>query len=177
MTVRRAVIEAAAVAAAAGVVVALVAVIAPGRWQLAVDGYLLFVGALFLLALTRATHALTAGEPSELERRLDRRRPRRRAVRGDQLPELARVERELVMASAAAFDFHRRLRPLLRDVADHRLRRRGVFLDEQPAQAQALLGEDLYDLVRPDRPVPDDRHGPGLAVAEVASVVDRLERL
>lgn len=177
MTVRRALVEVAVVAAVAGVVALVISVLRPGRWQLVVDSYLLFAGALFLLALTRATNVLSAGAPSEIERRLTRTPTRRRADDEGQLPELARVERELVMGSAAAFDFHRRLRPLLCEVADHRLRLRGIFADEQPERAQAVLGEDVWELVRPDRPVPDDRHAPGVDLDEVETVVARLERL
>jgi hypothetical protein len=177
VTVRRALLEVAVVAAVAGVIVIFVAVIRPGRWELAVDSYLLFVGALFLLALTRATHLLSAGAPSEVEQRLSPRRRGRRSELGEQLPELDRIEREIVMGSVAAFDFHRRVRPLVREVAEHRLRRRGVFLDEQPARARAILGEDLWELVRPDRPPPEDRHGPGLELDDLEAAVARLERL
>jgi hypothetical protein len=142
-----------------------------------VDVYLLCVGALFLLTLTKATLALGGGEPSEVEATLGRRRRRRPAAAGDELPELARIERELVMGSASAFDFHRRVRPLLREVAEYRLRGRGILVDEQPARARAILGEDVWELVCREREPPDDRHAPGLGLDELESLVDRLERV
>ena len=86
------------------------------------------------------------------------------------LPSLARLEREVALATATAHDVHFRLRPTLRALAAELLAaRRGIALDRSPERAEAVLGAETWDLVRPDRPAPRDPHGPGLGL-------DRLER-
>jgi hypothetical protein len=90
---------------------------------------------------------------------------------------LARVEREVTLASGTAFDVHFRLRPLLQQLAAGLLLRRGVDLERDPAGAEALVGPHLWELVRPDRAAPDDRIAPGLPVASIERAIDELERL
>ena len=70
---------------------------------------------------------------------------------------------------------HRRLRPLLRELAAARLRRRGVQLDHDGDRARELLGDELWEIVRPGRPMPADRFGPGLSGSELRRLVERLE--
>ena len=92
--------------------------------------------------------------------------------------ELLRMERELELGIADATHAHRRLLPLLRAAAEARLAsRRGVDLDRRPDAAEALLGEDVWELLRPDRPEPADRHGPGVPRASVTAVIERVESL
>jgi hypothetical protein len=92
--------------------------------------------------------------------------------------ELLRMERELELGIADATHAHRRLLPLLRAAAEARLAsRRGVELDRRPDAAEALLGEDVWELLRPDRPEPADRHGPGVPRESVAAVIERVESL
>ena len=86
---------------------------------------------------------------------------------------LARVEREVTLATGTAFDIHYRLRPVLEPIASGLLLRRGVELE----RGRELLGAETWDLVRPDRPAPRDRTAPGLPLAEVERVVSDLERL
>ena len=90
---------------------------------------------------------------------------------------LARVEREVTLATGTAFDVHFRLRPLLRDVASGLLLRRGVDLERSPDRARALLGPDVWELIRPDRLPPMDRTAPGLPLADVERAVEALERV
>jgi len=52
----------------------------------------------------------------------------------------------------------------------------GVSLDGQTEQAQLLLGEELWELVRADREV-GRRSGPGVAAAALTGFVERLEEL
>ena len=108
-----------------------------------------------------------------------RRRRRRKPAERRQLPELARVERELTLATVGAFDLYVRLRPTVYAVAEHRLRsRHGVWLEEEPLRARGLLGEPTWDLVRPDRQLPEDRHVPwSLPRRSLREIVDSLERL
>jgi hypothetical protein len=92
--------------------------------------------------------------------------------------ELLRMERELVLGSADADHAHRRLLPLLRATASARIAaRHGFELERRPEAAEALLGEDAWELLRPDLPAPEDRHGPGVPRKRVAAVIERVESL
>jgi hypothetical protein len=90
----------------------------------------------------------------------------------------ASMERELTLATGSADHAHRRFLPLLRMAAAARLAtRHGVELDRQPDVARRLLGEQAWELLRPDRPEPADRFGPGPRREEIAAVIGRLEEL
>jgi hypothetical protein len=90
---------------------------------------------------------------------------------------LARVEREVTLATGTAFDVHFRLRPLLRSVAGGMLLRRGIDLERSPDRAEAAVGPDVWELIRPDRPPPENRTAGGIALADVERAVDALERI
>ena len=90
---------------------------------------------------------------------------------------LERVEREVTLSTGTAFDVHYRLRPLLRAIASDALLRRGVDLDEAPERAEALLGPDAWELVRPDRAAPRDRAARGVPLDSIERAVGGLERL
>ncbi len=90
----------------------------------------------------------------------------------------AGMERELELATAIAGHAHRRLLPLLREAATARLSlHHGIELERRPDVARRLLGEKTWDLLRPDRPEPADRLGPGPRREEIAAVIARLEEL
>lgn len=92
-------------------------------------------------------------------------------------PQLVDIERVLA-ASTTAGGVHLRLRPVLRDVAAHRLRSgHGIELDADPAAARARLGDALFEVVRADRPRPHDPFAPGLTNAAVAGMIATLEEL
>ena len=94
------------------------------------------------------------------------------------LPELARLEREVTLSTTTAFDLHFRLRPVLRRISARMLlSRRGIELERQPDAARTLLGEELWELVRPDREPPRDRAAPGLELSSLRTMVDALEAL
>ncbi|MET0607959.1 MAG: hypothetical protein ABW045_04315, partial [Gaiellaceae bacterium] len=91
---------------------------------------------------------------------------------------LAKLEREVVLASGTSFDVHFRLRPVLREIAVHRLAsRRGLTLDSGSPEVRTLVGDELWEVVRPDREPPDDRFGPGLPLARLRLALDRLESI
>jgi hypothetical protein len=91
---------------------------------------------------------------------------------------LAAAERLVSMSEVSALTLHAHLRPVLMQIAARRLAARGYVLEamDQDTGAQ-LLGAGLWDLVRPDRPFPEDRHGRGIPVGELASMLTVLEQL
>jgi hypothetical protein len=142
----------------------------PGRRGLALDLFLLLVAAGAVLALVRA---LSGVAPRAPRRRVTR--PRRVSQR---LGELDRTERAVLLSASTAFDLHYRLRPILREVAAQRLAtRRGLSLDTDVEAARAVVGEETWELVRPDREPPELRFAPGIAAPQLREVVAVLERI
>jgi hypothetical protein len=152
----------------------VVRVIEPGRHELELDVYVLTVGAMALLAAILATRrAFPVEGGSSLAEALE---PQEHPpVRP---PDLERTERMLSMAATTAFDLHFRLRPVLREVAEQRLAdRRGLRLDSGDPQVEEACGEELWEVVRPDREAPDHRYQPGLDSTALERVVARLEAI
>ena len=144
--------------------------LAPGRIELELDVFLLAVGGLGLFQIVLATrHAYPLEKRSALAAALER-EPESEA----RPPEIERIERELTLATANAFDLYVRLRPMLRVIASARLAVRGLRLDED---GEELLGKELWALLRPDRPPPVDRHAPGISPEALRDAVDRVEAL
>lgn len=120
------------------------------------------LGALIALATPIATAA---------------RSPRRSGVRVVP-PQLLRIERIVRFGTSSAVDADRRLYRLLREQARELLRsRHGVDLDEEPDVAKAMLGDDVWELIRPDRPASTDRLAPGAELSDVDMVVRSIEQL
>jgi hypothetical protein len=87
--------------------------------------------------------------------------------------QLWRIERIVERAGESGVAAHTQLRPLLVEIAEARLGRRGLRLDDDGVPV--LLGPEAWELVRPDRPAPrDDR---GLAPRDLERVLTRLEAL
>jgi hypothetical protein len=167
--VRRDLLGAARALAAPTVALLGLVVFAPGRLELGVRIYALVLCAavlvILLLALRRAFPDETA-----------LREPATDTARSVPPPSLARIEHETALAVAGSFDVHYRLVPRLRALADGLLSsRQKVSLMESPESARALLGEQTWELVRPDRPAPEDRLAKGIAPRELEHVVDALE--
>ena len=127
-----------------------------------------------LLALVDATR-----EAQRSRRRSPFDSPPRAKQASDERPAtLARLEDQLALATTAAGDVHLRLRPVLREIAGHRLwARHAVDLDRAPERARAFVDDAVWELVRPDRPPPRDAFAPGLRPRDVAAVVEGLERI
>jgi hypothetical protein len=84
----------------------------------------------------------------------------------------------VALGIAGAFDLHHRLRPRLRTLAAELLAtRRGISLNGAPGRARDLLGDETWELVREDRPPPEDRQARGLPINELRDVVESLERV
>jgi hypothetical protein len=102
----------------------------------------------------------------------------RAAVRTDLWPaQLVRLERILEWSGQRDLDAHNRLRPVLVEIAEVRLARRGLRLERDVAEARRLLGPRAWDLLRPDRPPPQDHDAPGIAPRNLEEILDALETL
>lgn len=144
----------------------------PGRAELAVRAWALFLSAV-ALGLTVA--ALRRGYARETPLRPSvKRHTERRDVPGT----LARIEQEVILGAAGSFDLHHRLRPRLRRLASDLLAaRRRIDLDREADLARQALGDEAWDLARQDRPPPVDRLARGIAIKDLERVVESLERL
>jgi len=171
---RRAAAKSAALAAVAVVILVVALQTLPFRHGVILQVWLIACGGLILLRLVAATRAPALdNEPSSFERAL-----RSTPSPPERPPELARLEREVYLGMTGQFYLHRRLRPTLREIAEQRLRdRRGVELDSGDADVLAALGEDGWELLRPDRTEHWNRDAAGIRLAELEQVVAALERI
>ena len=162
--------------ASTAAIVALVVLLALPRLSTsrALAIWIVLVAAISLVLIVRQSREHSGPRPAlRFEAALRGRKPP-----ASEPEELVRMERELVLGIADADHAHRKLLPLLRAAAAARLAaRHGFELDRRPEAARALLGEDVWDLLRPDRPAPADRHGPGVPRAQIAAVIERVEAL
>jgi hypothetical protein len=86
------------------------------------------------------------------------------------LPELEKLNREVTLATASAYDLHFRLLPHLREIAQCRLERNGHTASPE------TLGR-WWELLRPDRPAPEDRFAPGITQADLRALIADLDRM
>lgn len=133
------------------------------------------VGALLAqpLLLRELTHVHGAGAEPPYQRVRDE-----VAVRSFRGPSVA-YTRDLLALVGNAYDLHFRFRPVLIGVVSDLLAVRArVDFRDQPEEARALVGPDLWELVRPDRPVPAGRFTePGLDTPSLHRLLDDLERI
>ncbi|HXZ56676.1 MAG TPA: hypothetical protein VEG40_03735 [Gaiellaceae bacterium] len=159
----------------AGIGLAIAYALTPGRGALELQVCALVVGAIVVLAAVLAVQdAFPPAGTSALADALKRRRepdPQRP-------PGLVATERLAVLAVATAFDLHYRLRPILREIAAQRLAdNRGLRLDGGGPKVEAALGEELWELVRPDRAGPESRFGPGTRPEALRRAIEGLESI
>lgn len=150
----------------------LVAGLLPGKLELATRVYALVIaGTALAISLAVLLRAYPPERPLHAARR-------DAAAARALPPTLVRLEQACVLGIARSFDFHYRLRPRLREIAEARLSaRRGVLLDASPDAARRILGGEAWELLRADRPPPEDRLGRGVPAAQLRSLVERLEDL
>ena len=146
----------------------------PAHAELVVRVYVLVLAAFLLGHLLARIHRTHPGRRSSpVDAALNR---RRRPV--GRIPELEKLEREVTLGQATAFDLHFRLRPTLRRIASELLHaRRGIDLDTNPDVARRALGNETFELVRADREPPPERFARGIDLVALGRVVDSLEAL
>lgn len=125
--------------------------------------YVLALTAISLAELTRMARTEEEWERSSSD--LERALAPRKSVRV-RPTELVRVERDLTLSASSAGEFHARMRPLLLAIVTARVR--------HPREA---LDVETWELLRPDRPAPDDRAAPGVPLRRIAELVDTIESL
>lgn len=92
--------------------------------------------------------------------------------------QLEALERLVSSAGASAVHTHAYLRPVLAEIATQRLAVRGRALNALPdPEGRELLGDALWELVRPERPFPEDRYGPGISRRQLDAMLTTLEGL
>jgi hypothetical protein len=137
--------------------------------------FVVVVGAVAIRLLVRAVIVVTSRPgPFAFDRAMVPPPDRELASAGE--PE--RIEYEVGAATHRSMELHHQVRRRLRALAQDRLAAdHGVRLDEDPDAARRLLGEEAWDLLRPDPEPPADRFGPGMPVEDVARIVTAVEDL
>ena len=90
---------------------------------------------------------------------------------------LRQIAEDLRESEQSEVGVDRSLRPLLVPIVAARLGRRGVDMELAPRLAQELLGDVLWEVVRPDRPSAAYLVGHGLAGDDLRTAIERLEQL
>ena len=153
---------------------ALAAAVLVALGLLAADVAILVVGAAVVAALGATAVAAYRPLPSRSRFEELQRLPRAREPRP---AELERLERGVDLGLARAEDFHVLLRPALRGIAATLLAARGLDLDRDSKRVRELLGEESWDLLRPERERPSDPFERGVEPAHLRRLVEDLERL
>lgn len=97
--------------------------------------------------------------------------------RGRPPAQFVRLERIVEWSGESGLSAHTRLRPVLVEIAEARLVRRGLRLERDVEEARRLLGSAVWELVRPDRPTPRGRDAPGIPPRRLEEILDVLEAL
>jgi len=143
-----------------------VALAEPSVRNVAIYAYVFVVGGLVMVVVVSAF-----GEAMPRRRRSAFDQALTETVRRDgNLAQVAQLERAVTLGVASAYDLHRRLLPELREIAQCRLERSGRVPGPE------TLGQ-WWELLRPDRPEPEDRFGPGISQRELRALVSDLERM
>jgi uncharacterized membrane protein len=151
---------------AASVIAGYVAASQPGARNVTLHAYVFVVGGLLMLGVVAAAgDAIPKRLRSELDAALaEQARPERK------LSEIEKLEREVALATSSAYDLHFRLLPHLREIATARLERAGR------SPGPDTLGR-WWELLRPDRPAPEDRFAKGISPDDLRALIGDLARM
>jgi hypothetical protein len=148
------------------IVSAYVVAAQPAARNVTLHIYVFLVGGLLMLGIVAAAgDAVPKRQRSDLDAALNEAAPRARG-----LPELEKLEREVTLSAASAYDLHYRLLPHLRAIAQARLERSG----HEPGPDK--LGR-WWELLRPDREPPEDRMAKGISAHDLRELVRDLARM
>jgi hypothetical protein len=146
----------------------------PVTTETAVDGFVLALGGVALVQLVGLTKEAEPGpHRSVYDQALEQRD--REAERPQ---ELTRMEREVALGVDSAFYAHFRLRPLLREIAGHRLESGfASTVDDPRPEARESLPDHAWELFDADRRPPRNPHAPGIDRERLHAIVDALEKI
>jgi hypothetical protein len=143
-----------------------VALAQPGVRNITLHIYVLVIGGLVMLGIVAAAgDAVPKRHRSEFDRALVE-----GASRDAPVQEVERMTREVTLGVATAYDLHVRVLPQLRQIAQARLERSG-----RPFGPETV--GPWWELLRPDRPPPDNRHAAGISQSDLRALVSDLERM
>jgi hypothetical protein len=154
--------------ATVGLVLALT--LTAGGHRIALSVYVLVVAGLVVTTLARAVRDELGPAPRSL---FD---PPR--TEGRPRGQLGDLEADVAAAGNSGFLFELQLRPLLFQAAAYRARRRGVDVERHPDALRPLVGDEAWELLRPDRR--GERRGlraNGISEEQLLMLVDAVERL
>jgi hypothetical protein len=152
-------------------------VVAAGCVAATALGFVFGQGSPVALASALALAAAFAAAAA-LQLRPARRQEPRPRPRDDEMPlRLRQIADDLRESEQSEFGVDQALRPLLVPIVAARLGRRGVDMALAPRRAQELLGDRLWEIVRPDTPPAPNRAGRGLAGDDLQEALERLEQL
>ena len=138
----------------------------PSVRTVTLHAYVFVVGGLLILGIVAAAgDAVPRRRRSELDAALAGGGTRR-----ERLPEVAKLEREVALGTASAYDLHYRLLPQLREIAQARLEQSGRVAGPE------TLGR-WWELLRPDRLPPEDRFDKGISESDLRALVQDLARM
>jgi hypothetical protein len=141
------------------------------------SGLVLGQGRTVAFAAAQAFAAALAGVTA-LELRPARRQQPAPRARDDEMPvRLRQIVEVLHVSERSEFGVERSLRPLLVPIVAARLGRRGIDMALAPRRAQELLGDRLWEIVRPDWTSAASRVGRGLPNDELREAIERVEQL
>jgi len=127
--------------------------------------------AIEIVTLVVAAIAIIAVLPNAPARRCPRVGPPQQVRPMD----LERLERMTTWGRSSASRVDLTIRPVLREIAIVRLRRRGIELDRDDV-ARELLGERLWELVKAPA-LSNELGGPGMSLSELEALTERLESI
>jgi hypothetical protein len=149
-------------------------VVEPGQFQIALVVWAILMG---VIMLAYAAAVMLHHIPLQTIPRRDVELPvlRRYHRERDVAPGLREMERMVIFGQASAYDFETRLRPRLVAIAEHRLATHGLSLTSSPDRVKALVGQDAWELVRPDYQPVGDKRGYGVPWPRLARAVEGLD--
>jgi hypothetical protein len=155
-------------AAAAGLTLLAAAYAAAGPRGAVIAGTVLATGAVLI-----ARGVLPPGP-----RRAGRRRAEPAVVQATDFPGYGRISSGLGWAGTSRRHYDRIARPMLIRLLGAALEERHrVDIRRQPDAARRLVGADLWPLLDPSVAASDDSDGPGVDLATLTRIIDRLEQL
>jgi hypothetical protein len=159
----------------ASVILLTTAMAVPRYAQASAQIFVIVLGALVIRLLVRAVRVATSAPgPFPFDQALHE--PPEQEIPRATEPD--RIAFEVGASTYRALELHHRFRRRLRRLAADRLTvEHGVDLDADRDAARSLLGEEAWDLLRPDHEPPEDRFGPGMPIEDSRKIVTAVEDL